>query len=68
MVAVSACVRLATTRSNTPRSYGILLNSLDQLGDQVVAPRELHVDIAPSGGHAIAVAHQQVEDNDTPKG
>ncbi len=66
MVAVSACVRLATSRSNTRRSYGILLNS--QLGDQVVAPRELHVDIAPSGGHAIAVAHQQVEDNDTPKG
>jgi hypothetical protein len=42
------------------------LHCLDQLRDQLVPARELHVDIAPRRAHLVTLAHQAVEDDHAP--
>ena len=43
---------------------GIGLHGLDQIGDEIGAPAQLHVDAAPALAHDVALAHQPVEDDD----
>ena len=42
----------------------IRLYGLDQVGDQVGAPAQLHVDAAPALAHDVALADEPVEDDD----
>ena len=44
-----------------PFELHLALDGLDEVGDQVVAPLELHVDLAERVGHLVAQAHQAVE-------
>src|SRR5664279_77598 len=41
---------------------GIALHDLDQIGDEIAAPAQLHIDAAPALAHEIAAADQAVED------
>ena len=47
---------------------GVALHGLDQVGDEVGAPPQLHVDPAPAFAHHVAQAHQAVEDRDRDDG
>ena len=40
----------------------IALHGLDQIGNEVGAPAQLHVDAAPALAHHVAHANQAVED------
>jgi hypothetical protein len=42
-------------------------HGLDELRDEVVAPRELHVDVAPGGAHLVAVPDQAIEGQHAPQ-
>ena len=44
---------------------GITLHRVDKIGDQVVAPLELNVNLGPGFFGPIATADQAVEGNDT---
>ena len=43
---------------------GIGLHGLDQVGDEVGAAAQLHVDAAPALAHDVALADEPVEDDD----